>query len=61
MKGIKMKTTGGEKNGLTGGTTGSPAIWIYPEGKTEVDIEVELEFKGGGFMTTSTPEYNGRR
>jgi hypothetical protein len=55
-----MRTTGGEKNGLTGGTFGSPAIWIYPESKTtEVDVEVELEFQGGGFMTSSTPEYNG--
>jgi hypothetical protein len=54
-----MKTTGGEKNGLTGGTQGSPAIWIYPRDRTqEVDVEVALRFNGVGFMTSSTPDYN---
>lgn len=54
-----MKTTGGEKNGLKGGTDGSPAIWIYPQGTEEIDVEVELTFHAAGFMTSSTPSYNG--
>lgn len=54
-----MRTTGGEKNGLTGGTTGSPAIWIYPRDRAkEVDVEVDLTFHGVGFMTSSRPNYN---
>jgi|ERR1035438_592500 hypothetical protein len=57
-----MRTTGGEKNGLTGGATHSPAIWIYrpDDRREEVDVEVELDFRGNGFMTSSIPNYNGR-
>lgn len=39
----------------------SPAIWIYPESATKsTHVELELEFKGNGFMTSSTPSYNQR-
>lgn len=41
-----------------GGYYHSPAIWLYPEAET--DVEVTLQFHGGGFMYMSTPPYNDR-
>src|SRR5262245_11274445 len=40
------------------GQPGSPAIWLYPP--QALDVEVSLEFHGGGFMTSSLPSYNGQ-
>ena len=37
---------------------GTPAIWLYPE--QQLDVEISLEFKGGGFMTSSLPAYNDK-
>jgi hypothetical protein len=35
---------------------GAPAIWIYPSKSGE--FVVKLTFKGAGFMTTASPDYN---
>jgi hypothetical protein len=37
----------------------SPAIWIYPtDADRPTEFKVSLTFKGKGFMTSSTPDYN---
>src|SRR6185437_10696707 len=39
----------------------SPAIWLYPKDTDKVlHAELTLTFHGGGFMTSSTPNYNGK-
>jgi hypothetical protein len=57
---MQMQGDGKNDPGLDNPNPGShcPAIWLYP--RERCDVVLALDFRGDGFMTTSSPAYNDR-